>query len=69
MFDWYKLLEKIFLFIISVCLVIAAILCLLLIISFVVTGRPIEASSEQLLNQVNQMNQLQITQLIVNQLH
>lgn len=69
MFDWYKLLEKIFLFVISVCLVIAAILCLLLIISFVVTGRPIEASSEQLLDQVNQMNQLQITQLIVNQLH
>lgn len=69
MFDWYKLLEKIFLFIISVCLVISAILCLLLIISFVVTGRPIEASSEQLLNQVNQMNQLQITKLIVNQLH
>lgn len=69
MFDWYKLLEKIFLFVISVCLVIAAILCLLLIISFVVTGRPIEASSEQLLNQVNHMNQLQTTQLIINQLH
>lgn len=69
MFDWYKLLEKIFLFVISVCLVIAAILCLLLIISFVVTGRPIEASSEQLLDQVNQMNQLQITQLIIYQLH
>lgn len=69
MFDWYKLLEKIFLFVISVSLVIAAILCLLLIISFVVTGRPIEASSEQLLNQVNHMNQLQITQLIINKLH
>lgn len=69
MFDWYKLLEKIFLFVISVSLVIAAILCLLLIISFVVTGRPIEASSEQLLDQVNHMNQLQITQLIINQLH
>ena len=69
MFDWYKLLEKIFLFVISVSLVIAAILCLLLIISFVVTGRPIEASSEQLLNQVNHMNQLQITQHIIHQLH
>lgn len=69
MFDWYKLLEKIFLFVIYVCLVIAAILCLLLIISFVVTGRPIEASSEQLLDQVNYMNQLQITQLIIYQLH
>lgn len=69
MFDWYKLLENIFLFIISVSLALAAIICLLLIISFIVTGRPIEASSEQLLDQVNHMNQLQITQLIIYQLH
>lgn len=69
MFDWYKLLENIFLFIISVSLALAAIICLLLIISFIVTGRPIEASSEQLLDQVNHMNQLQIKQLIIYQLH